>query len=620
MLASLCAPADAAVLPVQGALRTVAGGPVSDGTYILFVKIYDVEDAQVPVWSDSLTKVGVSSGFFAVVLGTSAGAPLADTLLASGKPLWIGIAVNSDPELPRVKLSAVASAYFAHVAAIANAALAMQCTGCITNAMIEDGTIGSQKVSFTYAGSDAKGGTATWALGADIAKMADAAKMADGAKTADTAALADVAKLADKATAADASALADLATKATEAASLQCSGCVSLSMLGSDVQDGFLSTQGGTVTGATVLSGGVDLKGSTLAGANLAVVDVKTAACTAKELGRVALDTTSKKLHFCDGSGWQRLLVCGEVCQSPDLVDCGKALTNACGEAIGCSGTGTKCAAGTSCSNGACVSYGGTADNAGLSCKDILSKNPLAKTGTFWLDPDGASATITPYQARCEMDTDGGGWTMISIISSADGIAAMDCNLNWDYGDARWTDGSVLNDTAFDGAKDRKFKSYSTVGFGDFMMVETVAGKGGYKVWSVGAQTSFATMMQGPCKTLASSSKSSGGTISPDNAIVYSNNLLMNCNSDYGNNDDKSRLHGNSPNNPQGNCINGGWGLGVDGDVGACSWESEARPQTGGWTTQCYPFTGFYTGGEMCGAGCAQHHDSGTFVGALYVR
>lgn len=58
----------------------------------------------------------------------------------------------------------------------------------------------------------------------------------------------------------------------------------------------------------------------------------------------------------------------------------------------------------------------------------------------------------------------------------------------------------------------------------------------------------------------------------------------------------------------------------MDGDKPACSWESEARPQTGGWSTQCYPFTGFYAGGELCEAGCKAHHDAGTFVGRLYVR
>jgi hypothetical protein len=227
---------------------------------------------------------------------------------------------------------------------------------------------------------------------------------------------------------------------------------------------------------------------------------------------------------------------------------------------------------------------------------------------------------VKPFEAWCDMDTAGGGWTLVSVVSSHDGVASMSCGQNWEYGSGNWTDGNTLNAGDFDEKKDHKYLAYSTLPFGEFLMVEKVAGQIGWKAWALTKQASFAEMMKGGCATLANTPLASGGKITADNALVYANNLLMNCNSDYTNNDDKSRLHGNSPGNPQGNCYNGGWGLGVDGDFGNCDWQSEARPQTGGWTTQCYAFTGFYSGGEFCGAGCAQHHDAGTFVGSLMVR
>ena len=290
-------------------------------------------------------------------------------------------------------------------------------------------------------------------------------------------------------------------------------------------------------------------------------------------------------------------------------VDCGGTVCPACS-------AGKACKAATDCKVGVCAS---SACRLAKSCKELLAARPKAASGEYTLDVNGGSTTDA-FKTYCEMTLGGGGWALVAVISSYDGIASMTCNLNWDYKDARWTDTSVLNATSYEDKKDHKYTSYSRLPFAEFLMQEKVAGKSGHKYWTVGSRTSFSAMMKGKCTTLASKAQGYGGTISSDNALIYANNLLLNCNSDYTHKNDLSRLHGNSPANPNGTCYNGGWGLGVDGDVPACSWESEARPQIGGWTTQCYPQTGFYTGGEMCGAGCAKHHDAGTFVGRLYVR
>ena len=70
-LASMPGRADPAVLtlPIQGALRTAGGGPIADGKYILFPRLYDTVDAVKPVWEDVVNGVAVQGGVFAVALG-----------------------------------------------------------------------------------------------------------------------------------------------------------------------------------------------------------------------------------------------------------------------------------------------------------------------------------------------------------------------------------------------------------------------------------------------------------------------------------------------------------------------------------------------------------------------
>lgn len=393
LLTTLLLPASAwaATLPVQGILRTANGGPASDGAYVMFFRLYDAADSKTPAWEESLD-VTISGGFFAETLGGIDTKTIPEALLTAGKPLWLGVKVGTDPELAKLALGWVPRAWYAKQAA------GLQCTGCVTTDALADGAVTSAKVGFAYAGSDSKGGPAKEALVAKQAELAENAKSADNAKAAD---FAKVAKNADSAATAD------------EAKTLGCKGCVGLAHLGADVANGFLSVKGGTVGGTLGVAGKLDLGDSPIEGGQFAGVDVKTAACGGTQVGRVVLDTASKRLYFCDGQAWRRISSCLGQCKAAKDIACGQPIGDDCGDVGACSGTGTACADGKLCSSGKCIGKPGeTAESAAKNCKEVLAGG-LGANGLYWLDVDGVGVGTAPFQAYCDQTTDGGGWTLI---------------------------------------------------------------------------------------------------------------------------------------------------------------------------------------------------------------
>ncbi|MDP6942834.1 MAG: fibrinogen-like YCDxxxxGGGW domain-containing protein [Myxococcota bacterium] len=132
--ASIAQAAVPMMTPLQGVLRDNAGTLVGQGAFAVEFALYDAPEALNPIWTESWPPGGgdcvdepagcvpVHGGVFRVALGTHS--PLTVSLFAAG-PLWLGVSVEGEPELPR---RALGSSPYATYAAAAGG---LDCTGCV---------------------------------------------------------------------------------------------------------------------------------------------------------------------------------------------------------------------------------------------------------------------------------------------------------------------------------------------------------------------------------------------------------------------------------------------------------------------------------------------------------
>ncbi|MCB9760115.1 MAG: hypothetical protein H6739_09800 [Alphaproteobacteria bacterium] len=143
------------------------------------------------------------------------------------------------------------------------------------------------------------------------------------------------------------------------------------------------------------------------------------------------LDTSTGSAWYADSDAdtygdassvtWACTQPSGTVSDATDCDD-GDATVNPAGSES-CDGVDNDCD-GTVDNDSAVL--GDAATCAGLDCDDVLTARGSLSDGVYWISPDG-----TPFEAYCDMTTDGGGWT---LLLTADGSSSY-----WGNNSANWS-------------------------------------------------------------------------------------------------------------------------------------------------------------------------------------
>ncbi len=136
-------------IAIQGLLRSQGGGPVTDGLYVLELALHDSEKGGKNLWQGLPVKVPVTGGAFFHTVGVKKALPAG--LWSSGGPVWLGVVIDGNKELPRVALVPVPRAHHAATAG------GLACSGCVDGVSLAPGSVGAKHVAFTYAGAKTEG-------------------------------------------------------------------------------------------------------------------------------------------------------------------------------------------------------------------------------------------------------------------------------------------------------------------------------------------------------------------------------------------------------------------------------------------------------------------------------
>jgi len=109
------------------------------------------------------------------------------------------------------------------------------------------------------------------------------------------------------------------------------------------------------------------------------------------------------------------------------------------------------------------ILFQGQANGYFASCQALLAENPDTASGAYTLDPDGAGPDA-PFMAYCDMDDNGGGWTLALKIN---GQAST-----FGFTSGQWSSATPFDATSTDtSTNEAEFESYSTMGFSSLQLV-----------------------------------------------------------------------------------------------------------------------------------------------------
>jgi hypothetical protein len=133
------------LINLQGRLTDTNGNNISDGVHTVVFRIYaDSIGLIAPLWAETLP-VQVSGGLFSAIIGRTS--PFPAGLYLGSPNRFLGLAVDSEPEMPRVRLNSVAYAYQSENADVAVVALDLSCVGCIDATHIAVAAVGADEIA-----------------------------------------------------------------------------------------------------------------------------------------------------------------------------------------------------------------------------------------------------------------------------------------------------------------------------------------------------------------------------------------------------------------------------------------------------------------------------------------